>query len=86
MAPLKTFMLCLQTEERGRGTPHLHKILKLQDILHASRRGKEMRQKPRARQSQGVNSIDIMNLGHETGHKTGPSSGPNSVLGHYVQV
>ena len=27
----------------------------------------------------GVNSIDIMNLGHETG----PSSGPNSVLGHY---
>ena len=31
----------------------------------------------------GVNSIDIMNFGHETGHKTGPSSGPNSVLGQY---
>ena len=30
-----------------------------------------------------VNSIDIMNSGHETGHETGPSSGPNSVLGHY---
>ena len=31
---------------------------------------------------QGVNSIDIMNFGHETGHETGPSSGPKSVLGH----
>ena len=30
----------------------------------------------------GVNSIDIMNFGHETGRETGPSSGPNSVLGH----
>ena len=31
----------------------------------------------------GVNSIDIMNVGHDTGHKTGPSSGPNSLLGHF---
>ena len=30
-----------------------------------------------------VNSIDIMNFGHETGHETGPRSGPTSVLGHY---
>ena len=28
---------------------------------------------------QGVNSIDIMNFGHEAGRKTGPSSGPHSV-------
>ena len=31
----------------------------------------------------GVDSIDIVNFGHETGHETGPSSGPRSVLGHY---
>ena len=31
--------------------------------------------------TQGVNSIDIMNFGHETGRKTGPSSGPHSVQG-----
>ena len=30
----------------------------------------------------GANSIDIMNLGHETGHETGPRAGTNSVLGH----
>ena len=32
----------------------------------------------------GVNSIDIMNFGHETGHETGPRSGPITVhvLGH----
>ena len=35
------------------------------------------------RRLQGVNSIDIINFGHEIGHKTGPCSGPNSVLGHY---
>ena len=31
----------------------------------------------------GVNSIDIMNFGHESGHETEPRSGPNLVLGHY---
>ena len=35
------------------------------------------------RHALGVNSIDIMNFGHESGHETGPSSAPNSVLGHY---
>ena len=32
---------------------------------------------PLLRRRLGVNSIDIMNFGHETGHETGPSSGPN---------
>ena len=31
----------------------------------------------------GVNSMEIMNFGHETVHETRPSSGPNSILGHY---
>ena len=33
-------------------------------------------------ESQGCNSIDILNFGPQTGRKTGPSSGPHSVLGH----
>ena len=38
MASLKTFMLCLQTEERGSGMPHLHKIARYSARV-ASRKG-----------------------------------------------